>query len=379
MEDPLLASDTPWITTTLPLLGADDVAWRDAVFGGETLFAPAERDGETIVLAWDALDVPPRELRRVAGRCALYPSPDGHWLALEVASLTDGTAALELIAVASGEVRTLCTSPCAIRFGGTSGIVTWSCDGRRFSLVCHRGEDSIVLIYDVALRAFVDASEIDALANGWSGADVQLRRTDYEFFPDGRYVGTFHDFRWTPGVGTLTTSEPPPLRSADERHELYFVDDGLEIGPAGGAKRVIAIEDPIAFETPWANTMFVDLTNDGRVFDAASGTWRYLTARGLGTPHCLSRQGRAAVFFDGDRITVGVAHELPRTVAVEVAWSEPDLRRVAIASALCGDFDEANVALQRMDDAAYAETMPLVDEIVAEHDPDPVGTNEGDE
>jgi hypothetical protein len=373
-ESPFLASEAPWITTTTPLVGADDVVWSDVAFGGETLFAPADRNAETVLLAWADFSAPPRELLRVErGRLSLYPSPDGQWVAVEApcadsrGSLTHGTSEIRLISVRDGDVWSLCRSPSAIRFGTMSGIIAWSRDSQRFSLTCNRGKASIALVYDVEARAFIDASEMDAIANRWFGGDLQLRRTDYEFFPDGRWVATFNDFRWTPGIGTLTSSEPPPLRSADEYHEIYYVDDGLEIGLAECERRVIPIENPESFDIPWANTMLVDLNGDARVFDAASGTWRYLAERNLGKPRWLAPAGRVVVFFDGARMTVGIARELPPVSAPAIEWTEPDLRRVAIASALANDVDQVDVALRRMDDVAYQETRPLVDEIVDEH------------
>ncbi len=318
-EDPTLSSDTPWITTTTPLLGIKGLVAWDILFGGEILFAHVGDDGSAL-LVWEDYTLPPREIELDVGHKNFYPSPDGSWIAMTVSrpdengDRNNGTAELQLVCVTTGERWSLARSPCAIRFGCMCDAIYWASDSRRFCVLVDRVDgEQYALVYDIESRLFIDVSDISATEAVWEGTQLRVCHSTCD---DDDGSDTY--FLWTPGDGGLRSTEPPDLES----------------------------------RAPWAGTMLVDLENDARAFHPSTRTWRYLAAPELGRPRWIAPHGRAVVFDDGNGLTIGLASKLTPDLSMPLDWNEPDIRRVAIASALALDIDNANLALGRMDEAA---------------------------
>ncbi len=303
------SSTAPWLETT-PLVVPDDIDLAHARWEGSALFA-TRSDGEaTVILRCDG----PSgfvEIGRVnAPDIAIYPSPTGAHVLLEGRGLSplgrvkDAQVSRELLDVTTGLRTRLVEAYELFAFGDASGGAMWSADGARLAMggkVTLAGERAGVLVYDVPLGIFVDATPIDGtfFLSHWEGATLCLRGGPL----NGRIA-----FRWEAGRADPRADVVLGHVSPGGRFALLTQDDRTRVldRTAGSFTGSLpAADGRFAYDDAWVTD-----EDDPRVFDLSKDTYRYLAPPGPVLGLRVAKTAPCAVFNDGTRWLWGSPAEI---------------------------------------------------------------------
>ncbi|MEP7120146.1 MAG: tetratricopeptide repeat protein [Byssovorax sp.] len=337
LTDLRCASATPWLETT-PLALADDhpLDLTAARWGGSTLFATRKQGDSTLVLRCDG-PTGFSEIARVdAPDVALSPSPTGAHVLVE--ARRPGSATREILDVATGVRAVLVEQHELFAFGSGPLGALWSADGARVAIhgtASFAGETrGVVLVFDVKLGAFVDATPLGGafFSSHWDGATLCLR---------GGPANGLVAFRWEPGrsdpradavLGRVSPRGRFALIVEDERTRVVDRHVGAFTGvlPASGGR--------FGHDDAW-------ITDDDEplVIDLATFRYRYFAPPGPVQKLSLAETAPLAVFHDGARWLWGSATLVTAATRITVDHALPTLARRALAERRARRIEEASL------------------------------------
>ena len=351
LTDLRCASVTPWLEAT-PLVVADDLDLASARWGGATLFALRSDEQGTALLRCEGPSGFTEVARLDATGVALYPSPTGAHVLLEVNRGAKGGARREVLDVATGARARLVESHELFAFGDTGAGAIWSADGARVAL---RGAASLagesrgaVLVYDVRLGAFVDATPLEGtfFPSHWDGATLCLR---------GGPVSGLVAFRWEPGRSDPRADAVLGLVSPGGRFALLVEEERTRVVdrrlgaftsvlPASGGR--------FGFGDAWVTN-----EDEPRVLDLAVDRYRFLAAPGPVLRLSLAVNAPLAIFHDGAQWQWGRAIGLAAEEAIVIDHPSPTLTRRALAERRARRIEEASLLVA--EDASFVVKVAM--------------------
>ena len=331
LTDVRCASATPWLETS-PLLVPEGLDMAFARWGGATLFATRSEGETTLLLRCDG----PQgfvELTRIDRLdVAIYPSPTGAHVLIEARG---AEPMRELLDVASG-LRTLLVEKHELfTFGDTAGGALWSADGVRVALggkVSRAGLRAAVLVYDVKLGVFVDATPIEGtfFASHWEGTALCLG--------GGSFNGVA--FRWEPGrsepradivLGRASPGGRFAIVTEEERARVLDRRTGAFTGSLPPSDGRYAYDD-----------LWVTDEDDPRVFDLGTDRFVYLAPSGQILALNVAPAAPRAVYNDGTRWLWGEARD-SATAKLAIEHAPPTIARRALAARRAGRIEDASI------------------------------------
>jgi hypothetical protein len=349
LTDLRCASATPWLETAeltvapeLDLALALDLV--SARWGGSTLFT-ARKDGDsTIILRCDGPSGFSEIARVDAHDVALYPSPTGAHVLIEarrrvpIGLARHLSATREMLDVATGARTFLLERHDLFAFGDSAQGALWSADGARVAM---SGKSSlagemrgVVLVFDVALGTFVDATPLDGtfFFSHWDGPTLCLRGG-----PSNGLVA----FRWEPGradpradavLGRVSPRGRFALLIENERTRVVDRHAGAFTGvlPEFGGR--------FGHDDVW-------VTDDDEplVLDLATFRYRFLAPPGPVRRLNLAETAPLAVFHDGARWLWGSATLVTAATKITVDHPSPTIARRALAERRARRIEEASL------------------------------------
>ena len=345
LTDLRCASATPWLETT-PLTVAEDLelGLASARWGGSTLFTSKKEGESTILLRCDG-PAGFSEIARVAApEVGLYPSPTGAHVLIEARrNVTLGlgrhvSATREILDVATGARTLLVERHELFAFGDGREGALWSADGARVAMsgkASSAGETrGVVLVFDVKLGTFVDATPLDGTfyVSHWDGATLCLR---------GGPANGLVAFRWEPGradpradavLGRVSPRGRFALLIENERtrvvdrHVGAFTGVLPEIGGRFGHDDVWVTDD-----------------DEPQVIDLATFRYRHFAPQGPVTRLSLAESAPLAIFHDGARWLWGSATVVTPATRIAVDHPSPTIARRALAERRARRIEEASL------------------------------------
>lgn len=350
LTDLRCTSATPWLETT-PLVVADDLDLASARWGGATLFATRTEEKATILLRCDGPSGFAELARIDATDVALSPSPTGAHVLLEThrsaAKTLAHSARRELLDVATGQRTLLVESHDIFAFGDTAGAAIWSADGARVAL---RGAASLagesrgaVLVYDVRLGAFVDATPLEGtfFPSHWDGSTLCLR---------GGPANGLVAFRWEPGRSDPRADAVLGLVSPGGRFALLVEEERTRVVDRrlGAFTGVL----PACGGRFGVGDAWISNEDEPRVLDLAIDRYRFLAPPGQVLRLSLAANAPLAVFHDSAQWLWGSAPGLDAAEPVTLDHPSPTLTRRALAERRARRIEEASLLVS--EDASFA-------------------------
>jgi hypothetical protein len=345
LTDLRCASATPWLATApLALDAAAEIDLAAARWGGSTLFASRKEGDSTILLRCDGPSGFVEIARVDAPAVALYPSPTGAHLLIEARrSLPIGlarhvAASREILDVATGARTFLVERHELFAFGDSPMGALWSADGARVALsgrASIAGETrGVVLVFDVKLGTFVDATPLDGtfFASHWDGSTLCLR---------GGPANGLVAFRWDVGradpradavLGRVSPRGRFALIIENERTRVVDRHAGAFTGvlPEGGGR--------FGHDDVW-------VTDDAepQAIDLATFRYRFLAPPGPVQRLNLAESAPLAVFHDGARWLWGSSVVVTASTKITVDHPSPAIARRALAERRARRIEEASL------------------------------------
>jgi len=346
LTDLRCASATPWLETTL-LVVAEDLDLASARWGGATLFALRAEEKATIVLRCEGPSGFSEVARIDATDVALYPSPTGAHLLLETNRGAAKVTRREILDVATGQRTLLVETHELFAFGDTAGSAIWSADGARVALrgAASFAEESrgVVLVYDVRLGAFVDATPLEGtfFPSHWDGPTLCLRGG-----PSSGLVA----FRWEPGSSDPRADAVLGLVSPGGRFALLVEEERTRVVD----RRIGAFTGvlPASGGRFGVGDAWVTNEDEPRVLDLAVDRYRFLAPPGPVQRLSLAANAPRAIFHDGAQWLWGSATGLVAAAPVALAHPSPTLTRRALAERRARRIEEASLLV--VEDASGA-------------------------
>jgi hypothetical protein len=345
LTDLRCASATPWLETAELAVAADlELDLVSARWGGSTLFTARNEGDSTVVLRCDGPGGFSEIARIDAHDVALYPSPTGAHVLIEarrhapIGLARHLSATREMLDVATGARTFLLERHDLFAFGDSAQAALWSADGARVAM---SGKSSLagetrgtVLVFDVALGTFVDATPLDGtfFFSHWDGPTLCLRGG-----PSNGLVA----FRWEPGradpradavLGRVSPRGRFALLIEDERTRVVDRHVGAFTGvlPEFGGR--------FGHDDVW-------VTDDDEplVIDLATFRYRFLAPPGQVRRLNLAETAPLAVFHDGARWLWGSATLVTASTKITVDHPSPTIARRALAERRARRIEEASL------------------------------------
>jgi tetratricopeptide (TPR) repeat protein len=341
LTDLRCAAAAPWLEVA-PLAVAEGLDLASARWGGATLFALQTEETTTILLRCEGPSGFTEVARLDATDVALYPSPTGAHVLLEThrgaAKASGVPARREVLDVATGARTPLVETHELFAFGDTAGGALWSADGARVALrgTATLAEESrgAVLVYDVRLGAFVDATPLEGtfFPSHWDGGTLCLR--------GGPSTGLVA-FRWEPGRSDPRADAVLGLVSPGGRFALLVDDERTRVVDrrVGAFTGVLpACGGRFGFDDAW-------ITNEDEplVLDLAIDRYRFLAPPGPVARLSLALNAPLAVFHDGAQWLWGSAAGVAAAAPVGLDHPSPTLTRRALAERRARRIEEASL------------------------------------
>lgn len=345
LTDLRCASATPWLETTELAVAEDlELDLVSARWGGSTLFTARKEGDSTIILRCDGPSGFSEIARVDAHDVALYPSPTGAHVLIEarrrvpIGLARHLSATREILDVATGARTRLLERHDLFAFGDSAKGALWSADGARVAM---SGKSSlagetrgVVLVFDVALGAFIDATPLDGtfFFSHWDGPTLCLRGG-----PSNGLVA----FRWEPGradpradavLGRVSPRGRFALIVENERtrvvdrHAGVFTGVLPELGGRFGHDDVWVTDD-----------------DEPLVIDLATFRYRFFAPPGRVQRLILAETAPLAVFHDGARWLWGSATLVTASAKITVDHPSPTIARRALAERRARRIEEASL------------------------------------
>lgn len=345
LTDLRCASATPWLETTELAVAEDlELDLVSARWGGSTLFTARKEGDSTIILRCDGPSGFSEIARVDAHDVALYPSPTGAHVLIEarrrvpIGLARHLSATREILDVATGARTRLLERHDLFAFGDSAKGALWSADGARVAMSGRSslaGETrGVVLVFDVALGAFIDATPLDGtfFFSHWDGPTLCLRGG-----PSNGLVA----FRWEPGradpradavLGRVSPRGRFALIIENERTRVVDRHAGVFTGvlPELGGR--------FGHDDVW-------VTNDDEplVIDLATFRYRFFAPPGRVQRLILAETAPLAVFHDGARWLWGSATLVTASAKITVDHPSPTIARRALAERRARRIEEASL------------------------------------